>query len=163
MAYGKNGEGEASRAGGWGYVFGDEGGAFYLARQVLRAALALEEGWGQPTKLYDMLPADAGDTSEGRTPATNATVRTVFVIGPDKKIKLMLSYPMSTGRNFDEVLRVLDSIQLTTKHKVATPVNWKQGDDVIILTSVGEEEAKQKFPGGWKTLKPYLRIVPQPK
>jgi alkyl hydroperoxide reductase subunit AhpC len=114
-------------------------------------------------KLYDMLPADAGDTSEGRTPATNATVRTVFVIGPDKKIKLMLSYPMSTGRNFDEVLRVLDSIQLTTKHKVATPVNWKQGDDVIILTSVGEEEAKQKFPGGWKTLKPYLRIVPQPK
>ena len=114
-------------------------------------------------KLYDMLPADAGDTSEGRTAGTNATVRTVFVIGPDKKIKLMLSYPMSTGRNFDEVLRVLDSIQLTAKHKVATPVNWKQGDDVIILPSVGEEEAKQKYPGGWKAPRPYLRIVPQPK
>jgi len=114
-------------------------------------------------KLYDMLPADAGNTSEGRTPATNATVRTVFVIGPDKKIKLMLSYPMSTGRNFDEVLRVLDSIQLTAKHKVATPVNWKQGDDVIILPSVSEDEAKQKYPGGWNSPKPYLRIVPQPK
>jgi alkyl hydroperoxide reductase subunit AhpC len=114
-------------------------------------------------KLYDMLPADSGTTSEGRTAATNATVRTVFVIGPDKKIKLMLSYPMSTGRNFDEVLRVLDSIQLTAKHKVATPVNWKHGDDVIILPSVTEEEAKQKYPGGWKAPKPYLRIVPQPK
>ena len=101
-------------------------------------------------KLYDMLPAEAGDTCEGRTAATNATVRTVFVIGPDKKIKLMLSYPMSTGRNFDEVLRVLDSMQLTAKHKVATPVNWKQGDDVIILPAVSEEEAKQKYPGGWK-------------
>ena len=100
-------------------------------------------------KLYDMLPADAGNTSEGRTAATNATVRTVFVVGPDKKIKLMLSYPMSTGRNFDEVLRVLDSIQLTAKHKVATPVNWKHGEDVIILPSVSEEEAKQKYPGGW--------------
>jgi thioredoxin-dependent peroxiredoxin len=131
-------------------------------------------------KLYDMLPAtrpsyretadlwsgqswpqpiEAGETSEGR----NATVRTVFVIGPDKKIKLMLSYPMSTGRNFDEVLRVLDSIQLTAKHKVATPVNWKHGDDVIILPAVTEEEAKQKYPGGWKSPKPYLRIVPQPK
>jgi alkyl hydroperoxide reductase subunit AhpC len=110
-----------------------------------------------------MLPAEAGETCEGRTPADNATVRTVFVIGPDKKIKLMLSYPMSTGRNFDEVLRVIDSMQLTAKHKVATPVNWKQGDDVIILTSVSEEEAKQKYPGGWKTLKPYLRVVPQPK
>jgi len=114
-------------------------------------------------KLYDMLPAESGHTSEGRTAADNATVRTVFVVGPDKKIKLMLSYPMSTGRNFDEVLRVLDSIQLTSKHKVATPVNWKQGDDVIILTSVSEEDAKKKFPGGWKAPKPYLRIVPQPK
>jgi alkyl hydroperoxide reductase subunit AhpC len=113
-------------------------------------------------KLYDMLPADAGDSSEGRTAATNATVRTVFVIGPDKKIKLMLSYPMSTGRNFDEVLRVLDSIQLTAQHKVATPVNWKQGDDVIILTSVSDEEARQKYPNGWKTLRPYLRVVAQP-
>ncbi|HEY1272009.1 MAG TPA: peroxiredoxin [Terriglobales bacterium] len=114
-------------------------------------------------KLYDMLPAEAGDTCEGRTPADNATVRTVFVIGPDKKIKLMLSYPMSTGRNFDEVLRVLDSIQLTTKHNVATPVNWKPGNDVIIPPAVSEEQAKQKFPGGWKTLKPYLRVVAQPK
>lgn len=114
-------------------------------------------------KLYDMLPAEAGNTSEGRTAATNATVRTVFVIGPDKKIKLMLSYPMSTGRNFDEVLRVLDSIQLTANHKVATPVNWKHGDDVIILPSVSDEEAKQKYPGGWTAPKPYLRIVPQPK
>src|SRR5213593_2134057 len=114
-------------------------------------------------KLYDMLPADAGSTSEGRTAATNATVRTVFVIGPDKKIKLMLSYPMSTGRNFDEVLRVLDSIQLTAKHQVATPVNWKQGQDVIILTSVSDEDAKKKFPQGWKAPRPYLRIVSQPK
>ncbi len=114
-------------------------------------------------KLYGMLPAEAGTTCEGRTANDNATVRTVFMVGPDKKIKLMLSYPMSTGRNFDEVLRVLDSMQLTAKHKVATPVNWKQGEDVIILTSVSEEEAKQKFPGGWKTLKPYLRVVPQPK
>jgi len=110
-----------------------------------------------------MLPADAGDTSEGRTAATNATVRTVFVIGPDKKIKLMLSYPMSTGRNFDEVLRVLDSMQLTAKHKVATPVNWKHGEDVIILPSVTEDEAKQKYPGVWKSPRPYLRIVPQPE
>jgi alkyl hydroperoxide reductase subunit AhpC len=114
-------------------------------------------------KLYDMLPADSGETSEGRTAATNATVRTVFVVGPDKKIKLMLSYPMSTGRNFDEVLRVLDSIQLTARHKVATPVNWKEGEDVIILPAVGEEEAKQRFPDGWRAPKPYLRIVPQPK
>jgi thioredoxin-dependent peroxiredoxin len=114
-------------------------------------------------KLYDMLPADAGDTSEGRTAATNATVRTVFIVGPDKKIKLMLSYPMSTGRNFDEVLRVLDSIQLTARHKVATPVNWKQGDDVIILPAVSDEEAKQKYTAGWKSPKPYLRIVPQPR
>jgi len=114
-------------------------------------------------KLYDMLPADSGNTSEGRTSANNATVRTVFVIGPDKKIKLMLIYPMNTGRNFDEVLRVLDSIQLTASHNLATPVNWKKGEDVIIPPSVTEEVAKQKYPGGWKTLKPYLRIVPQPK
>ena len=114
-------------------------------------------------KLYDMLPADAGTTSEGRTAANNATVRTVFIIGPDKKIKLMLVYPMSTGRNFDEVLRVLDSMQLTAQHKVATPVKWKNGEDVIILPSVPEEEAERKFPDGWKAPKPYLRIVPQPK
>jgi alkyl hydroperoxide reductase subunit AhpC len=114
-------------------------------------------------KMYDMLPAEAGDTCEGRTPADNATVRTVFIVGPDKKIKLMLSYPMSSGRNFDEVLRVLDSLQLTAKHNVATPVNWKPGEDVIIPPAVSEEQAKQKFPGGWKTLKPYLRIVAQPK
>jgi thioredoxin-dependent peroxiredoxin len=114
-------------------------------------------------KLYDMLPADAGTTSEGRTAVNNATVRTVFVIGPDKKIKLMLSYPMSTGRNFDEVLRVLDSMQLTAKHQVATPVNWKQGDEVIIAPSVNDEDAKKKYPNGWKTVKPYLRVVPQPK
>ena len=114
-------------------------------------------------KLYGMLPAEGGNTSEGRTAADNATVRTVFVVGPDKKIKLQLSYPMSTGRNFDEILRVIDSMQLTAKHKVATPVNWKQGDDVIILPSVSNEEAQQKYPGGWKSPKPYLRIVPQPK
>ena len=114
-------------------------------------------------KLYDMLPADAGNMSEGRTAATNATVRTVFVIGPDKKIKLMLSYPMSTGRNFDEVLRVLDSIQLTTKHQVSTPVNWKPGEDVIISGSVSDDDARKKFPSGWKAPRPYLRIVPQPK
>ncbi|MGB6386041.1 MAG: peroxiredoxin [Terriglobales bacterium] len=114
-------------------------------------------------KLYDMLPAEAGTSSEGRTPADNATVRTVFVIGPDKKIKLMLIYPMSSGRNFDEVLRVLDSIQLTAKHSVSTPVNWKPGDDVVIPASLSEEQAKQKYPAGVKTLKPYLRLVAQPK
>jgi alkyl hydroperoxide reductase subunit AhpC len=114
-------------------------------------------------KLYDMLPADAGNTSDGRTAATNATVRTVFVVGPDKKIKLMLSYPMSTGRNFDEVLRVVDSMQLTAKHSVSTPVNWKPGEDVIISGSVSDDDAKKKFPGGWKSPKPYIRIVPQPK
>ena len=114
-------------------------------------------------KLYDMLPAGSGTTSEGRTPADNATVRTVFVIGPDKKIKLMLIYPMSTGRNFDEVLRVLDSIQLTATHKVATPVNWKPGGDVIISPAVSNEDAQKLYPGGWKTLKPYLRYVQQPK
>jgi alkyl hydroperoxide reductase subunit AhpC len=114
-------------------------------------------------KLYDMLPADAGDTSEGRTPVDNATVRSVFVIGPDKAIKAMLIYPMSTGRNFDEVLRLLDSCQLTAKHKVATPVNWKQGEDVIIVPAVSDEEAKAKYPGGWESPKPYIRIVPQPE
>ena len=114
-------------------------------------------------KLYGMLPAESGTTASGRTANDNATVRTVFVVGPDKKIKLMLIYPMSTGRNFDEVLRVLDSIQLTAKHKVATPVNWKQGGDVIISPAVSNDEAKQKYPGGWKSPKPYLRIVPQPK
>jgi alkyl hydroperoxide reductase subunit AhpC len=114
-------------------------------------------------KLYNMLPADAGTTSEGRTPADNATVRTVFIIGPDKKIKLMLIYPMSTGRNFDEILRALDSIQLTTRHKVATPANWKDGDKVIIVTSVSDEEAKTLHPGGWETLRPYLRVTDQPK
>ena len=113
-------------------------------------------------KLYDMLPAEEPGTSDGRTAATNATVRTVFIIGPDKKIKLMLTYPMTTGRNFNEILRVLDSMQLTAKHKVATPVNWENGDDVIIAGSVSDEEAKQKYPGGWKAPKPYLRIVPQP-
>jgi alkyl hydroperoxide reductase subunit AhpC len=113
-------------------------------------------------KLYNMLPADEPGTSEGRTPAANATVRTVFVIGPDKKIKLMLTYPMTTGRNFDEILRVIDSMQLTAKHKVATPVNWKQGEDVIIAGSVSDEDAKTLFPGGWKAPKPYLRVVKQP-
>ena len=114
-------------------------------------------------KLYDMIHPNASGEAKGRTAQDNATVRSVFVIGPDKKIKLMLSYPMSTGRNFDEVLRVLDSIQLTAKHEVATPVNWKPGEDVIIPPSVSDEEAKKKFNGGWKALKPYLRIVPQPK
>jgi thioredoxin-dependent peroxiredoxin len=115
------------------------------------------------SKLYGMLPAEAGDTCEGRTAADNATVRNVYVIGPDKKIKLVLSYPMSTGRNFDEVLRVIDSMQLTAKHKVATPVNWKHGDDVIILPAVTDAEAKEKYPEGWQAPKPYLRIVPQPR
>ncbi len=114
-------------------------------------------------KLYDMLPAALAGSSKGRTAADNMTVRNVFVIGPDKKIKLILVYPMTTGRNFDEVIRVLDSLQLTAKHKVATPVNWKQGDDVIISGSVSDEEAKAKYPDGWKAPRPYLRIVPQPK
>lgn len=112
--------------------------------------------------LYEMLPAGAGTTSEGRTAVDNLTVRTVFLIGPDKKIKLSLTYPMSTGRNFDEVLRVLDSCQLTAQHKVATPVNWTRGEDVIIVPAVSDEEAKKAFPGGWRAPKPYLRIVPQP-
>ena len=115
------------------------------------------------SKLYNMLPAETAGTSEGRTAMDNMTVRTVFVIGPDKKIKLMISYPMTTGRNFDEVLRVIDSIQLTAKHRVATPVNWKQGEDVIIAGSVSDDEAKTIYPDGWKAPKPYLRIVPQPK
>jgi alkyl hydroperoxide reductase subunit AhpC len=114
-------------------------------------------------KLYEMLPADAGTTSDGRTAATNQTVRTVYLIGPDKLIKAMLIYPMSSGRNFDEVLRLLESCQLTAEHKVATPANWKQGDDVIIAPSVTDAEAKERFPEGWKTVKPYLRVVPQPR
>ena len=122
---------------------------------------------GDPTlevsKLYGMLPADLEGSCEGRTPADNATVRNVYVIGPDKKIKLLISYPMSTGRNFDEVLRVIDSLQLSAKHQVSTPVNWKNGDDVILQASVSDEEAKKRYPGGWKTPKPYIRIVPQPQ
>jgi alkyl hydroperoxide reductase subunit AhpC len=113
-------------------------------------------------KLYDMLPAATGGTAEGRTAADNMTVRNVFVIGPDKKIKLMIVYPMATGRNFDEILRVIDSIQLTATHSVATPANWKDGEDVIIVPALSDEAAKEKFPGGWKTIKPYLRLVPQP-
>ncbi len=114
-------------------------------------------------KLYDMLPATVGDTSKGRTAVDNLTVRSVFVIGPDKRIKAMLTYPMSTGRNFDEVLRLLDSCQLTALHQVATPVNWKWGEDVIIVPAVSNEQAREKFPDGWKSPKPYLRIVPQPE
>jgi alkyl hydroperoxide reductase subunit AhpC len=113
-------------------------------------------------KLYGMLPANAGDTATGRTAADNATVRNVYIIGPDKKVKLVISYPMSTGRNFAEILRALDSVQLTAKHQVATPVNWQQGEDVIIVPSVSDEAAKAKFPGGWKAPKPYIRFVPQP-
>jgi alkyl hydroperoxide reductase subunit AhpC len=115
------------------------------------------------SKAWGMLPADAGTSSDGRTANDNATVRNVFVVGPDKKIKLIIVYPMSTGRNFDEVLRVLDSLQLTAKHKVSTPVNWKQGEDVIISGSVSDDEAKKTYPGGWKSPRPYIRIVPQPK
>jgi len=115
------------------------------------------------SKLYDMLPAEASGDASKRTPADNQTVRNVYVIGPDKKIKLMIVYPMTTGRNFDEVLRVIDSMQLTAKHKVATPVNWKQGEDVIIAGSVTDDEAKNTYPQGWKAPRPYLRIVPQPK
>ncbi len=114
-------------------------------------------------KLYGMLPAATAGTSEGRTPADNQTVRNVFVIGPDKKVKLLIVYPMTTGRNFDEVLRVIDSLQLTAKHKVSTPVNWKPGDDVIIAGSVSDDDAKKIYPQGWKAPRPYLRIVPQPK
>ena len=114
------------------------------------------------SKAYGMLPASTSGTSEGRTPADNQTVRNVFVVGPDKKIKLILVYPMTTGRNFDEVLRVIDSLQLTAKHKVATPVNWQHGEDVIIAGSVSDEEAKQQYPQGWKAPRPYIRIVAQP-
>jgi len=114
-------------------------------------------------KLYDMLPAETAGGAKGRTPNDNATVRSVFIVGPDKKIKLILTYPMSVGRNFDEVLRALDALQLTAKHTVATPVNWKRGDDVIIPTSISDADAKSKFPAGWKTLKSYLRLTPQPK
>ena len=114
-------------------------------------------------KAYGMLPAATGNSSEGRTAADNQTVRTVFIVGPDKKIKLILIYPMTTGRNFDEILRVLDSLQLTAKHKVATPVNWKNGEDVIIAGSVSDDDAKKTYPQGWKSPKPYIRIVPQPR
>jgi thioredoxin-dependent peroxiredoxin len=114
------------------------------------------------SKLYNMLPAEEPGSSDGRTAATNQTVRTVFVIGPDKKVKLMMTYPMTTGRNFDEILRAVDSMQLTAKYKVATPVNWKQGEDVIIAGSVSDEDAKKLFPEGWKSPKPYLRVVRQP-
>jgi alkyl hydroperoxide reductase subunit AhpC len=114
-------------------------------------------------KLYEMLPASAGDTAQGRTPADNQTVRNVLVIGPDKTIKAMIAYPMTTGRNFEEVLRLVDSVQLTAKHKVATPANWKHGEDVIIAGSVSKEEAKQRYPQGWAEPKPYIRIVPQPQ
>ena len=116
----------------------------------------------QVAKLYDMLPAETTGGATGRTAADNATVRNVYIIGPDKKIKLMITYPMTTGRNFDEILRVIDSIQLTAAHKVATPANWKDGGDCIIVASVSDEEAKAKYPQGWKTLKPYLRLVKQP-
>lgn len=114
-------------------------------------------------KLYGMIHPNVSGGAKGRTAMDNMTVRTVFIIGPDKKIKLMITYPMSTGRNFDEVLRVIDSLQLTAKHSVATPVNWKNGEDCIIVPAVSDEDAKEKFPGGWKTVKPYLRLVPQPK
>jgi len=114
-------------------------------------------------KLYNMLPADEPGTAQGRTASDNATVRSVFIIGPDKKIKLMMTYPMTTGRNFNEILRALDSIQLTAKHKIATPCNWRPGEDVIISPAVKDEEAKKLFPEGWKTLKPYLRLVKQPR
>lgn len=115
------------------------------------------------SKLYNMFPADETGSAEGRTAMTNATVRSVFIIGPDKNIKLMMTYPMTTGRNFNEIMRVLDSMQLTAKHKVATPVNWENGDDVIIVPAVSNEEAKEKYPDGWKELKPYLRVVKQPR
>jgi alkyl hydroperoxide reductase subunit AhpC len=118
--------------------------------------LSISKSWG-------MLPGTLNGSSEGRTPADNQTVRNVYIIGPDKQVKLVISYPMTTGRNFDEVLRVLDSLQLTAKHKVATPVNWKNGDDVIIAGSVSDDDAKKKYPQGWKSPKPYIRIVPQPE
>ncbi len=123
----------------------------------------LADGDLSVSKKYNMLPAGAGESSQGRTAVDNLTVRSVYIIGPDKQIKAMLTYPMSTGRNFDEILRLLDSCQLTVKHKVATPANWKHGEDVIIVPAVKDEEAKERFPDGWKTVKPYLRVVPQPK
>ena len=136
--------------------------AFQERFQIERPIL-VDDLVGTGHKLYGMLPASASGDASKRTPADNQTVRNVFVIGPDKKIKLILVYPMTTGRNFDEVLRVIDSLQLTAKHQVATPVNWKQGEDVIIAGSVSDEEAKKRYPQGWKALKPYLRIVPQPQ
>ena len=121
---------------------------------------------GDPTleivKVWDMLPGDAGDTSEGRTPADNATARSIFIVGPDKKIKVVLTYPMTTGRNFDEILRILDSLQLTAREQVATPANWVQGNDVVIVPTVSDEAAKQKYPNGWETPLPYIRLVKQP-
>ena len=114
-------------------------------------------------KLYEMLPADAGETAQGRTAANNATVRTVYIIGPDKQVKATIAYPMSSGRNFDEIVRLLDSCQLTSQHKIATPVNWKPGEECIIAPSVSDEDAKQAYPGGWTTKLPYLRMIPQPQ
>ena len=144
---------------GWGVLFSHPKDFTPVCTTELGRMAALKPEFD---KLYGMLPADTAGTSEGRTPADNATVRAVFVVGPDKKIKLALIYPMSTGRNFDEILRTIDSLQLTAKHKVATPVDWKQGDDVIILGSVSDEDAKKKYPDGWKSPRPYMRIVPQP-
>ena len=132
-----------------------------LAGTKLNFPLIADEDLGV-AKLYDMLPADVGDSSEGRTAGDNQTVRTVYLIGPDKKVKMSLTYPMSTGRNFDELLRVLDSAQLTVNNKVGTPANWHKGEDVIILPAVNDEAAKELFPGGWETVKPYLRKVPDP-
>ena len=140
----------------WARDIADTGGAAVNYPLIGDSDLAV-------AKLYGMLPADAGDSAQGRTPADNATVRNVYVIGPDRKIKLVLSYPMSTGRNFDEILRVVDSIRLTARHQVATPVNWKDGDEVIIVPAVSDEAARERFPGGWRAPKPYMRYVPQPR
>ena len=140
----------------WARDIADTGGAAVNYPLIGDSDLAV-------AKLYGMLPADAGDSAQGRTPADNATVRNVYVIGPDRKIKLVLSYPMSTGRNFDEILRVVDSIRLTARHQVATPVNWKDGEEVIIVPAVSDEAAREKFPGGWRAPKPYMRYVPQPR
>ena len=140
----------------WARDIADTGGAAVNYPLIGDSDLAV-------AKLYGMLPADAGDSAQGRTPADNATVRNVYVIGPDRKIKLVLSYPMSTGRNFDEILRVVDSIRLTARHQVATPVNWKDGEEVIIVPAVSDEAAREKFPDGWRAPKPYMRYVPQPR
>ena len=140
----------------WARDIADTGGAAVNYPLIGDSDLAV-------AKLYGMLPADAGDSARGRTPADNATVRNVYVIGPDRKIKLVLSYPMSTGRNFDEILRVVDSIRLTARHQVATPVNWKDGEEVIIVPAVSDEAAREKFPDGWRAPKPYMRYVPQPR